>query len=168
MEEIILVDKNNAIIGYEEKIKTHLEGKLHRAFSAFIVNSKKEMLIQKRNLQKYHSGGLWTNACCSHPRKGEETSNGIHRRLKEEMGFDCKLSNIFDFQYKNSFDNGLTENEYDHVFLGTYEKEVFLNPKEADDFEWINLNKLVEDTKDNPHIYTCWFKIALPKVISFL
>src|SRR3989344_7340032 len=117
---IILVDENDNQIGIEEKIKAHLDGKLHRAFSIFVFNNKGELLIQQRALDKYHSAGLWTNTCCSHPKPEEQIIEAGHRRLKEEMEFDCELNEAFSFKYKAVFDNGLTENEYDHVLIGYY------------------------------------------------
>src|SRR4030042_2763439 len=118
MEKIILVDENDREIGTEEKLKTHEQGKLHRAFSIFVFNSKGELLLQRRAKGKYHSGGLWTNTCCSHPREGEKLEEAVHRRLKQEMGLDCPLKEAFSFIYKVRFENGLFEHELDHVFIG--------------------------------------------------
>ncbi len=127
MEEVILVDENDNELGKEEKLKAHKEGKLHRCFSILIFNSKEELLIQKRAKNKYHSGGLWANTCCSHPKPGEDTEIAAHRRLKEEFGFDCELKQLFNFTYKKTFDNGLTENEFDHVFIGITNSEPIPN-----------------------------------------
>ena len=165
---IILVDRNDKEIGYEEKIKPHLEGRLHRAFSVFVFNSDGEMLLQQRARSKYHSGGLWTNTCCSHPRRGEETEKAAHRRLSEEMGFDCPLEEQFTFIYKAKLDRGLTEHEFDHVFFGTYNGEVEPDPEEADGYDWVTIDNLKKDMKLNPDKYTVWFKIALPKVLENL
>ncbi len=167
-ELVILVDENDKEIGTGEKMKTHKEGKLHRAFSIFIFNSKGEMLLQKRAKSKYHSGGLWSNACCSHPRPGEELEQAAHRRLKEEMGFDCDLQKAFHFVYKTNLDNDLTEHEFDHVFIGEYDEEVEINPNEAEDFKWVIIASLKEDVEKNPENYTVWFKIALREVLKFL
>ena len=161
--EIILVDKNDQEIGTGEKMKVHQDGKLHRAFSIFVFNSKNEMLLQKRAEAKYHCGGLWTNTCCSHPRKGELLEEEIHKRLQEEMGFDCELKEIGDFIYKAKFDNGLTEHEYDHVFIGKFDGKPNINPEEADDYQWISLKELKKEIKKNPADFTVWFKIALEK-----
>lgn len=161
---VILVDENDNEIGTEEKISAHKKGLLHRAFSIFIFDSKGRMLIQKRKKDKYHSGGLWTNACCSHPRPGEDINEAVHRRLKEEMGFDTQLKEIFSFIYKATFDNGLTEYEYDHVFIGFYDGDVHPNPEEAEDYKWIEVEELTKDVAQHPEKYTVWFKIALPKV----
>ena len=163
-EEIILVDKNDREIGTGEKMKVHQDGKLHRAFSIFIFNSKNEMLLQKRSKAKYHCGGLWTNTCCSHPRKGELLEEATHRILREEMGFDCELKEVGDFIYKAKFNNGLTEHEYDHVFTGKFDGAPNLNPEEADDYKWIDLEKLKNEIKKNSNDFTVWFKIALEKV----
>ena len=130
-EMVAIVDENDNEIGEEEKIKALREGKLHRAFSIFVFNSKGQMLIQKRAKEKYHSGGLWTNTCCSHPRPGEPIEKAAHRRLKEEMGFDCEIKEIFSFTYRVKFDNNLFENEYDHAFLGKFDGKPMPNSKEV-------------------------------------
>lgn len=161
--EIILVNKNDQEIGTGEKMKVHQDGKLHRAFSIFVFNSKNEMLLQKRAEAKYHCGGLWTNTCCSHPRSGELLEKEIHKRLQEEMGFDCELKEIGNFIYKVKFDNGLTEHEYDHVFTGEFNDKPNINPEEADDYQWISLEDLKKEIKKNPDDFTIWFKIALEK-----
>nr|MCR5784053.1 isopentenyl-diphosphate Delta-isomerase [Eubacterium sp.] len=144
MEKITLVDIDDNIIGYETKEEVHKKGLLHRAFSVFIVNDGK-MLLQRRNINKYHSGGLWTNACCSHQREGEELYAAVHRRLFEELSFDCELSEEFSFIYRTAFSNGLFEYEVDHVFLGEYSGEVKLNPEEADEMCWVRFEDLKKD-----------------------
>src|SRR5688572_11010720 len=118
MEEVVLVDASDKVVGTMEKMEVHEKGLLHRAFSVFVFNSKRELLMQQRALQKYHSAGLWTNTCCSHPRPGEETISAAKRRLKEEMGLEIELESQFSFIYKTTFGNGLTEHEYDHVYFG--------------------------------------------------
>ncbi len=165
-EKVILVNKNDNQIGTLEKIKAHQQANLHRAFSVFIFNTKGEMLLQQRAKNKYHSAGLWTNACCSHPRPGEETEYAAHRRLQEEMGFDCKLEKTFHFIYKTAFDHGLTEHELDHVFIGQYNGAVVPNPVEVEDYKWINLESLKKQIKENPDIFTSWFKIAFDEVLN--
>ncbi len=165
-EKVILVDKDDKEIGIGKKIKTHKEGKLHRCFSAFIFNSKNELLLQRRARSKYHSGGLWTNTCCSHPRPNEPTEKSVHRRLKEEMGFDCEVKEIFSFIYKVKFDNGLWEHEYDHVFFGKFDGEPKPNPEEVDEWKWVGLEKLKKDIQENPDNYTYWLKKSIDKVIS--
>lgn len=163
-EEVILIDKNNRKIGTEEKIKAHKEGKLHRAFSIFIFNSKGELLIQKRARSKYHSGRLWSNTCDGHPRPNETYSKATHRRLKEEMGFDCDLRKLFYFYYKERLNNGLIENEYDCIFVGKFDGKPNPSPKEIMDYKWISLNNLKKDVKRNPKKYTTWFKKILKKI----
>ena len=133
LTQVILVDVNDRPVGSMEKMQAHEQGLLHRAFSVFIFNGKGEMLLQQRTLSKYHSGGLWTNACCSHPFPDEETAEAARRRLKEELGFETPIEKVFDFVYKADFDNGLTEHEFDHVFTGEYEGEILLNKEEAMD-----------------------------------
>lgn len=157
-EKVILVDDKDREIGEEEKIKAHRTGKLHRAFSVFIFNSKNELLLQKRAKTKYHSGGLWTNTCCGHPRPGEETKKAAQRRLKEETGIACPLKKIFAFKYRIEFKNGLTENEFDHVFIGFSDKEPKQNPKEFSDLKWLNLRQIKKEIKKDPHSFTYWFK----------
>lgn len=166
-EYVILVDENDHQIGIEEKIKAHEQAKLHRAFSIFIFNAKGEMLLQQRACDKYHSGCLWTNATCSHPRPGEDLEQAAHRRLQEEMGFDTELKKAFHFIYKAEFDHGLTEHEFDHVFIGQYDGPIKLNVQEADDFKWIDLKTLQQDLNDNPADFTVWFKIAFERVLNW-
>ena len=165
-EHVILVDTNDNEIGIEEKIEAHKSRKLHRAFSIFILNSQNEMLLQQRANNKYHSGGLWTNTCCSHPRQGEEIEQAAHRRLKEEMGFDCNLKKAFHFIYKAELDNGLVENEFDHVFIGNYKGKVNPDPNEVNDYKWVNINSLKVDVNKHPESYTEWFKIAFKKFLQ--
>ncbi len=161
---VILVDKNNKKIGIEEKIKAHKEGKLHRAFSIFVFNSKGELLLQQRAKTKYHSGGLWSNTVCSHPKPNETYKQAIHRRLKEEMGFDCELKKEFCFIYKAKLDNDLIEYEYDCVFVGIFDKDPIPNPEEVMDYKWVSLIDLYKDIEKHPEKYTEWFKIALKKL----
>lgn len=163
-EQIILVDQNDAQIGTMGKLETHEEGILHRAFSIIVKNSKGEMMLQKRAIGKYHSGGLWTNTCCGHPRAGEDLVPAVHRRLKEEMGFDCELKEILSFAYDVRLDKGLKENEFLHVFIGEYNKAPILNIEEADDWKWITMNELKTDIVKNPNNYTYWFKVVLEKM----
>jgi isopentenyl-diphosphate Delta-isomerase len=164
MDQVILVDENDLEIGAEEKMEAHTSGKLHRAFSIFIYNSKGEMMLQKRSSSKYHSGGLWTNACCSHPRPGETTGQASHRRLLEEMGFDCPLKEKFSFVYKAELDKGLTEHEYDYVIAGFYEGDPRINLEEAEDWKWISPEDLEKEIKKWPEFFTYWFKIAYEKL----
>ncbi|MBN2880668.1 isopentenyl-diphosphate Delta-isomerase [Candidatus Woesearchaeota archaeon] len=154
IEQVILIDKNNKKIGIEEKIKAHKEGKLHRAFSIFIFNSKKELLLQQRAKTKYHSEMLWSNTVCSHPRPNETYVQAVHRRLKEEMGFDCKIKKQFAFIYNTGFHNGLIENEYDTVFFGKFDEVPKSNPKEIMNHKWISIPKLKKDINTNPTKYS--------------
>lgn len=163
-QQVILVDENDNVTGSMEKMDAHRKGVLHRAFSVFIFNSKSEMLIQQRAIFKYHSGGLWSNACCSHPNPGEETKPAAERRLEEEMGIRTPLRKIFDFTYAASFENGLTENEFDHVFTGTYDGIIKANPEEVNDYCFKPIKELGELIIMEPGNYTEWFKIAFPKI----
>jgi isopentenyl-diphosphate Delta-isomerase len=151
-----------------EKLEAHQKGILHRAFSIFIFNSKHEMLLQKRAAKKYHSAGLWSNACCSHPHPHEEVKFAALRRLREEMGFSSPLEKAFDFVYKISFDNGLTENEFDHVFVGTFDGEIKANPEEIDDYTYRSMTEIKQDLLDNPGRYTAWFRIAFPRLEAWM
>jgi len=168
-EYVILVDKNDNPVGRAEKIQAHKQGLLHRAFSIFVFSpDMKKLLIQRRNPHKYHSGGLWANTTCSHPRPGEELETAAHRRLQEEMGFDTALTHIGSFIYKANFDNGLTEYELDHLFTGTYDGPVHPDPSEVSDYRWEDIDFLAKDLKDNPQKYAYWFRIAFPKVMEWL
>jgi len=167
MAKVILVNKKDKKIGEKEKLKAHREGKLHRAFSIFIFNKKGEILLQKRAKRKYHSGGLWSNSCCSHPRPGENIFLAVKRRLKEEMGIETKLKRIFKIHYKAKVGN-LIENEIDHVFVGYFDGNPKINKREAEDFRWEKIDNVLKDLKENPQKYTIWFKIILPKLIKKL
>lgn len=146
------------------KLVAHRKGLLHRAFSIFIFNPRGELLLQRRTRRKYHSGGLWSNTCCSHPRPGETVLRAAHRRLKEEMGFDTKLKEIFSFVYKVKFLNGLIEHEYDHVLVGRFGGTPKPNPKEAEACKWIALAALRRDIRRHPRRYSFWLQKALPRV----
>ena len=167
-EKVILVDENDTQVGLMPKLEAHQKGLLHRAFSVFIFNSNHQLLLQKRAVSKYHSGGLWTNTCCSHPREGEETINAANRRLIEEMGIKTNLRKVFDFISKAELDNELTENEFDHVFYGIYNEDPIINTEEADDFKWIDMETLNNDIAINGQNYTVWFKIAFDYFYKYL
>lgn len=167
-EKIILVDTNDNEIGLEEKMKAHEEAKLHRAFSVYVFNSEGKLLLQKREESKYHSGNLWTNTCCSHPRQGETTEEASHRRLQEEMGFDCGIKEIFSFIYKVKLGEKLYEHEYDHVLTGKFDGNPSPNPREVSDWKWVTISELEKDIENNPDSYTYWFKISFDRVIDFL
>jgi isopentenyl-diphosphate delta-isomerase len=159
MEQLILVDRNDNPIGTCEKLEAHQKALLHRAFSILLFNEKGEMLLQKRFSGKYHSGGLWTNACCGHPRPGEETQSAATRRMMEELGMTCPLNESFSFYYKVPFDNGLTEHEFVHVYRGFYDGSFNPNPEEVEDLNWVALEDLKQDIERNPHHYTTWFRL---------
>ena len=168
MEEVILVDINDEPLGTMEKMEAHRKGVLHRAFSIFLFNDKNEMLLQQRAITKYHSGGLWTNACCSHPRSGERTEAAALRRLQEELGFTAPVTKIFDFHYDASFDNGLIEHEFDHVYVGTYTGKIKPNPSEVQDYCYKQMEEISANIASHSHKYTAWFCIAFPKVKEWL
>lgn len=163
-QRVILVNEQDKIVGEAEKMEAHRKGLLHRAFSVFIFNSRGEMLLQQRALSKYHSGGLWTNACCSHPQPGEITADAAARRLEEEMGFVTPVRKIFDFVYKTGFDNGLTEHEFDHVFVGEYEGPIAFNRGEVMDVCYRSMEEISQSLKSHPAKYTSWFLLSFPKV----
>ena len=167
-ENVILVDEKDNQVGLMPKLDAHQKGLLHRAFSVFIFNSDYKLLLQKRASSKYHSGGLWTNTCCSHPRDGEDTIEAANRRLYEEMGIKTSLRKVFDFIYRAELDNNLIENEFDHVFYGVYNDDPILNTDEADDFKWIDMETLKNDIDNNPDQYTVWFKIAFDYFYNYL
>ena len=163
-EEVILVNQNDEAIGTMEKLEAHQKGLLHRAFSIFIFNDTKQLLLQRRALTKYHSAGLWTNTCCSHPRPNETTLDAANRRLFEEMGMHTQLMHNTSFIYKTKFTNGLTEHEFDHVYFGTSNASPLINKEEVDSFKWIDINDLKNSIQLNPTAFTSWFKIAIKKL----
>jgi isopentenyl-diphosphate delta-isomerase len=167
-EQVILVDKDDKQVGLMSKLEAHEKGVLHRAFSIFIFNSKYELLLQKRASSKYHSGGLWTNTCCSHPREGEDTLDAANRRLNEEMGIKTSLRKVYDFIYKAELDNQLTEHEFDHVFYGVFDNDPILNKDEAEDFKWVDMETLNNDIIKDEDNYTVWFKIAFEYFYNYL
>jgi isopentenyl-diphosphate delta-isomerase len=163
---LILVDEHDNEIGTLEKLQVHELGLLHRAFSIFIFNSNGDLLLQQRAEEKYHSGGLWTNSCCSHPNYGETLEAAIKRRLQEELGINCCVEFQFKFMYKTVFENGLIEHEYDHVYFGYTDEEPVPNPDEIMAWKYISLDNLDNEMKKNASIYTSWLQLCLPKVIS--
>ena len=164
LNKVILVDENNNPLGVEEKLKAHKEGKLHRAFSILIFNSKGELLIQQRAKNKYHCPKLWSNTVCSHPIPKETYFQATHKRLKQEMGFDTKLIKLFSFIYKAKFSNGLIEYEHDTIFIGQYNKDPIPNLNEVMNCKWISMNKLRKDVIKNKDKYSIWFRIILEKL----
>ncbi len=159
------MDDNDKEIDKLDKLSVHQSGLLHRAFSVFIFNTKGELLLQQRAEEKYHSAGLWTNTCCSHPQFGEDISDAIKRRLKEEMGMRCKTQFAFSFIYKVKFENGLTEHEFDHVYFGVTNDLPIPERCEVKDWKYINLNALEEDINKQPQYYSEWLKLSLHRVV---
>lgn len=168
IEKVILVDENDQPVGEMEKLEAHLQARLHRAFSVFVFNDQNELMLQQRAFTKYHSPGLWTNTCCSHPRPGEDLFQAARRRLIEEMGFECSLEKIFDFIYRAELDQGITEHEFDHVLIGRFNGLPVVNPDEVAQWKWMSLDDLQKDLSENPHHYTVWFRIAFDRVRSHL
>jgi isopentenyl-diphosphate delta-isomerase len=167
-EGVVLVDENDRSIGLMDKLQAHQgKGILHRAFSVFIFNDERKLLLQQRAQHKYHFGGLWANTCCSHPRQHETVLAAGHRRLQEEFGFDTELKEAFSFIYRaEDPQSKLVEHEYDHVLIGRFNGKPQANPDEIATWKWISLTELVEDIKHNPSHYTAWLQIALNRVIA--
>lgn len=162
-EKVILVNTKDEPTGLMPKLEAHRKGLLHRAFSVFVLNDKGELMLQQRAAHKYHSPGLWTNTCCSHQREGEGNIQAGKRRLQEEMGFVTELQTLFSFIYKAHFDNGLTEHEFDHVLLGTYNNTPVINPAEVADWKWMSLETVKQHITHRPELYTAWFKIVFDR-----
>lgn len=167
MEQVILVDKDDCEIGVMEKMEAHKQSVLHRAFSVFLFNPQGKMLLQQRALTKYHSAGLWTNTCCSHPRPGETLENAVSRRLIEEMGITTKVFKAFDFIYQAELPDNLNEYEFDHVFIGNYDADVRPNHLEVANFVYQSIEEVEANLQSHPEKYTVWFKIAFPKVVAW-
>ncbi len=161
MEQVILVDEQDNEVGTLEKLEAHRKGLLHRAFSILLFNSKGELLLQKRARTKYHSGGLWTNTCCSHPLPGETILQAAHRKLAQEMGIESDLFFSHKFIYQAALDHNFTEYECDHVLIGHFDGNPTLNKFEAEDWKYVSLPEIREDARQSPDKYTCWFKIIL-------
>ena len=166
-EHVILVDENDNRIGEMPKLEAHQKGILHRAFSIFIFNSKDEVLLQQRAKDKYHSAGLWSNTCCSHPAPGETTEDAVKRRLQQEMGMTCEMTPAFSFIYNAAFDNGLTEHEFDHVYFGVSDSTPDINKEEVNDWKYMSISDLIREINNNPNDYTEWLKHCLENVIKF-
>ncbi len=165
-EMLILVDGNDNPVGTGEKLDVHRRGLLHRCFSVFVLDSRGRTLMQKRAASKYHSGGLWTNTCCGHPRPDEDVAAAARRRLGEEMGFDCDLDEAFTFVYRAELDHELTEHEFDHVFLGRHDGPLAPNPDEADGYSWERVADVAADMERRPEVYTVWSRIALARLLE--
>lgn len=165
---VILVDENDRALGTMEKMEAHEKGLLHRAFSVFVFNNNDELLLQQRAETKYHSGGLWTNTCCSHPRPEEETLDAAFRRMEEEMGMSCVLEPVFQFTYKAALDKGLWEHEFDHVFIGRTNALPEINPEEVMAYRYASIDDLRAEISAHPERFTVWFKIAFDRVADYL
>lgn len=166
MEHVILVNEQDQQVGIMEKMAAHIVPRLHRAFSIFIFNSKGELLLQQRALSKYHSPGLWTNTCCSHPRNGETLEQATARRLQEEMGMTCEMHEVFTFIYKAPVGLGLIEHEFDHVWFGQSDDTPVINTEEVESYRYMNLDDIAEDLKQHPESYTEWFKISFDEILK--
>lgn len=167
-DQVILVDKNDNEIGFEEKMEAHKKGLLHRAISVFILDSSGKWLIQKRAFSKYHSRGLWSNTACSHPQPEETELQAAERRLMQEMGLKADLQEVFKFIYNEKLDNNLTEHELDHVFIGITDSLPIPNSEEVSDFKYLDYNSLIEDINQYPDRYTVWFKKIVDQVESHI
>ncbi|RYE41522.1 MAG: isopentenyl-diphosphate Delta-isomerase [Sphingobacteriales bacterium] len=165
-DNVVLVDLEDNVIGTMQKMEAHVKGKLHRAFSVFIFNTKGELLLQQRALGKYHSGGKWTNTCCSHPRLGEDTLEAANRRLDEEMAMTCELKHVFSFVYCADMPEGISENEYDHVFFGVSDQLPYPDPEEVEGYRYVDMNVLKTEIESNPDDYTAWLKICFERVMD--
>jgi isopentenyl-diphosphate Delta-isomerase len=166
-EHVILVDENDNPLGEIEKMEAHRKALLHRAVSVFLFNNDNKLLLQKRALGKYHSPGLWTNTACTHPYVNESNEEAVIRRLKEEMGISVDgVRKLFDFIYKESFENGLTEYELDHVFVGFSDELPVCDSNEVSDFDYVDLDEVLERVKSSPNDFTVWFKAIIERVVS--
>ncbi len=167
-EKVILVNERDEPIGLMGKLEAHEKAMLHRAFSVFVLNDKKEVMLQQRAAGKYHSPLLWTNTCCSHQREGESNIEAGSRRLFEEMGIQAPLTELFHFIYRAPFDNGLTEHELDHVMIGYFNGEPQINPDEVASWKWMGIADIRNDMAQNPGQYTVWFKIIFDEFHHYL
>ncbi len=163
---VILVDSRDVTIGTAEKLLAHRAGLLHRAFSVFVFNPSGALLLQRRARSKYHSPGLWSNTCCSHPAPGEDVLVAAHRRLREEMGLDCPLEFVFSFLYRACLGDSMCEHECDHVFVGRASRDPTPDTMEVDRFRWVDLPRLEQEVRRRPDRYTIWFRIALRELES--
>ena len=168
VERVVCVDADDRCIGSEEKLKAHREGLLHRAFSVFLFNAKGELLLQRRALEKYHSAGLWTNTCCSHPRLDEDVEAAAVRRLGEEMGIACPLRKAFSFIYRAEVAPGLVEHELDHVFVGRFDGAAQPDPSEVMEVRWLDPAALRREVASAPGAYSAWFRISIERVLALV
>lgn len=160
-DQVILVNEKDEPMGIMDKLEAHQKGLLHRAFSIFIFNNAGQLLLQRRAKDKYHSPGLWTNTCCSHPRPEESTLDAAKRRLKEEMGIETSLEKKFDFIYRAQLDNDLIEYEFDHVYTGQFNSNPILNLNEVSEYRWVSIHELKNEIEQHPEEYSEWLKIAI-------
>ncbi|WAT03055.1 isopentenyl-diphosphate Delta-isomerase [Rouxiella chamberiensis] len=160
-ETLILVDEQDNRVGTGPKLQVHLQGKLHRAFSVFVFNRQGQLMLQQRASGKYHSGGLWTNSCCGHPRPDEDNAQAATRRLYEEMGFTCTLTEVDRILYRVEVSDGLVEHEYNHTFMGVFDAAPVLNPEEAEGWQWISVADVFTAVEQAPQDFTAWFKVIL-------
>lgn len=167
MEQVVLVNELDQEIGLMEKMEAHEKALLHRAFSVFVFNEQGALLLQQRALSKYHSGGLWTNTCCSHPRPNETVLDAANRRLMEEMGFTTPLEKVLDFIYQAEFSNGLTEHEFDHVFIGQYNGAIVPDPNEVHAYEYRTMESIQASLDAKEGLFTAWFEIIFPKMMDW-
>jgi len=163
---LILVNDQDQQIGSEEKQAAHTKGLLHRAFSLFLLDENGDMLLQQRAHDKYHSGGIWSNACCSHPRDGEAIETAVARRLLDEMGISCDAEKKLEVVYKLDVGGGLIEHEYNHTFVGQVSRstQITPHPEEVAAVKWISLADLESDLEAHPDKYSSWFRLLYPKV----
>ncbi|HEV2862406.1 MAG TPA: isopentenyl-diphosphate Delta-isomerase [Pyrinomonadaceae bacterium] len=160
-EQVILVDERDRELGAAEKLSAHRSGSLHRAFSVFVFDGRGRLLLQRRAGGKYHSGGLWSNTACGHPRPGEATDAAARRRLREEMGIECELREAFEFVYRAELGGALVEHEYDHVFVGLSEGEPAPDPSEVGAWRWVSMEELRGDLREAPDSYSTWLRLAV-------
>jgi isopentenyl-diphosphate Delta-isomerase len=166
LERVVLVDAEDREVGTEEKLHAHREGLLHRALSVFLFNARGELLLQRRSLGKYHSAGLWTNTCCSHPRPHERVTQAAARRLREELGIECHLERAFSFLYRAEVTGGLIEHEFDHVFIGRFEGEPRPDPAEVAATRWVSPAELQRELSSDPTAFTPWLHLCLERVLK--
>lgn len=165
-EKVILVDEFDNAVGAEENLRSHLKGLLHRSLSVFIFNSRGDMLLQKRAAAAHPFGGLWSNACCSHPRPGEATRAAAHRRLAGEMGFMCPLREVFSLRRRMRLAGGMIEHEFDHVLVGEYDGEPRPRPAAVEVWKWMPAADLMRAVADSPAEFTPWLRLCAGRVFE--
>ncbi len=165
-DHVILVDHLDREIGISPKMEAHKKGKLHRAVSVFIFNSEGKWLLQQRASDKYHCADLWSNACCTHPVQGESVLSAASRRLMEEMGLNVVLHKLMELKYISELDNGLIENEYDHIFVGFSDDIPQLNPNEVAEYSYQSIQRIQKGIKNIPNGFTPWFKLLVPQIVK--